>query len=86
MMPDVWNMTEPLTAENRQSNHQRSDQSNNNRKRKDKQPCSGECGSPGGTAGSKFHTKKYNFIKNQGCSSIQTVHSNSGSTVTLIKN
>ena len=41
-MPGVWNMAEPLEVEYKQPVRQSSDQSNSNRKGKEKQPCGKE--------------------------------------------
>ena len=42
MLPDVWNVAEPLGVEYRQPIHQSSDQSNSGRKEKVKPPCGEE--------------------------------------------
>ena len=39
MLPDVWNVAEPLEVEYRQAIHQSSDQSNSGRKEIVKPPC-----------------------------------------------
>ena len=42
MMPDVWDVAEPLEVEYRQPIHQSSDQSNSVRKEIEKPPCGEE--------------------------------------------
>ena len=42
MLPDVWNVAEPLEVEFRRPIHQSNDQSNSGRKEKVKPPCAEE--------------------------------------------
>ena len=42
MMPDLWNVAEPLELEYRQPIHYSSDQSNSGRKETEKPPCGEE--------------------------------------------
>ena len=57
MMPDVWNMAEPLEVEYRQPVHQSSDQSSSGRKKIEKQPCGKEI------LGSRVEVKEESPIK-----------------------
>ena len=57
MLPDVWNVAEPLEVEYRQPIHQSSDQSNSGRKEKVKPPCGEE------DRGSRVEVKEGSLIK-----------------------
>ena len=57
MLPDVWNVVEPLEVEYRPPIHQSSDQSNSGRKEKVKPPCGEE------TRGSRAEFKEGSLIK-----------------------
>ena len=55
MLPDVWNVAEPLEVEYRQPIHQSSGQSNIGRKGKVKPPCGEE------TEGQELRLRKYHY-------------------------